>query len=635
MKVVSQRRMTGLKKSVIFTLIIAMMITLIPTDAFAASVAYPTEDPNADLYPFPLDMDFLSKYLYGSEENTKGKVYAIYGRTVPNEWIPREMPPSLKSSYWGKAVVYTTVAKAYFYPGRPPINYHKKRIEELSQTAYRYLGTHPDGQENLAFYCAITSEFQVIAYDEEWVAIWSPGGIDVGQGLTSTCGGLGTEQYASWKPGVYFMPRKYVYITDARNQQLDIPKITASGKATCNIYVKTTPASDKYVAAGLIETNQLFQVTKTTPINGHYQIYFKQGLYYVNARYVNLRFSDENKPTMQYNAVVTADDPVDITSQANASASVEGAVKKGAMLQVVKKNASSGYSQVWFNSKKCYIPTKYLGGFEDYYSLADIKKLGKPKGKLVLDAPWSALGNTAYSAEALKILKKYHMNPNNYKALQKIKAINGSYHMEDGDIATVYGINKYSYYSEDFPDYKEKTTIYKILYNGTICYTMDLGHETMNYYPGNKYSKKVKAETKQLWIYCNKNSGGGYVEAYKMDGLYYYKLDDIAYLMSKTNKSFNVTYDKAHDAIIADSMTPYKGKKATLKKGNGKKHKVTVPTTSFVWDGEVVGISCYKIDGKYYVSAAAIAELTDSRFEDTLYGWSIATTRPNKIDAYG
>lgn len=137
---------------------------------------------------------------------------------------------------------------------------------------------------------------------------------------------------------------------------------------------------------------------------------------------------------------------------------------------------------MWFNSKKCYIPTKYLGGFEDYYSLADIKKLGKPKGKLVLDAPWSALGNTAYSAEALKILKKYHMNPNNYKALQKIKAINGSYHMEDG---------------------------------------------------------------------------------------------------------------------------------------------------------EVVGISCYKIDGKYYVSAAAIAELTDSRFEDTLYGWSIATTRPNKIDAYG
>ena len=553
--------MTGLKRSVIFTLIIAMLVTLVPTDAFAASVAYLTEDPNADLYPFPLDMDFLSNYLYGSEENTKGKVYATYAREVPKEWIPREMPPSLQSSYWGKAVVHTTVAKAYFYPGEPPIDYHKKRIEELNQTAYRYLGTHPEGQANLAFYCAETSEFKVIAYDANWVAIWSPGGIDVGQGLTSTCGGLGTEQYASWKPGVYFMPRKYVYITDARNQQLEIPKITASGTATCNVYVKTTPSSDN---------------------------------------------------------------------------SVEGTVKKDAKLQVVKKNAGNGYSQVWFNSKKCYIPTKYLGGFEDYYSLADIKKLGKPKGKLVLDAPWSALGNTAYSAEGLKILKKYHMNPTNYKALQKIKAINGSYHMEDGDVATVYGINKYSYYSEDFPDYKEKTTIYKILYDGKVCYTMDLGHETMNYYPGNKYSKKVTAETKQLWIYCNKNSGGGYLEAYKLDGYYYYyKLDDIAYLLSKTNKSFNVTYDKKHDAIIIDSMTPYKGKTSALKKGNGKKHKVIVSTTSFVWDGEVVGIPCYKIDGKYYVSAAAIAALTDSRFEDTHYGWSIETTRPNKIDAYG
>lgn len=30
-------------------------------------------------------------------------------------------------------------------------------------------------------------------------AYFYPGGIDVGQGLTSTCGGLGTEQYGSWK----------------------------------------------------------------------------------------------------------------------------------------------------------------------------------------------------------------------------------------------------------------------------------------------------------------------------------------------------------------------------------------------------------------------------------------------------
>lgn len=84
----------------------------------------------------------LSKYLYGSEENTKGKVYAAYGRAIPKEWVPREMPQSLKNyGVKAHAVVHTQTAKVYFYPG----------------------------------------------------------GIDVGQGLTSTCGGLGTEQYGSWK----------------------------------------------------------------------------------------------------------------------------------------------------------------------------------------------------------------------------------------------------------------------------------------------------------------------------------------------------------------------------------------------------------------------------------------------------
>lgn len=90
------------------------------------------------------------------------KVYATYGRAIPKEWVPREMPQSLKNyGVKAHAAVHTQTAKVYFYPG----------------------------------------------------------GIDAGQGLTSTCGGLGTEQYGSWKPGVYFIPRKNVYITDARNQQ--------------------------------------------------------------------------------------------------------------------------------------------------------------------------------------------------------------------------------------------------------------------------------------------------------------------------------------------------------------------------------------------------------------------------------
>lgn len=91
-------KVTNRKRTVIVILIMAMLITLVPTaNVSAESIACLTEDPNADLYPFPLDMKVLSKYLYGSEENTKGKVYATYGRAIPKEWVPREMPQSLKT----------------------------------------------------------------------------------------------------------------------------------------------------------------------------------------------------------------------------------------------------------------------------------------------------------------------------------------------------------------------------------------------------------------------------------------------------------------------------------------------------------------------------------------------------------
>lgn len=630
MKVMSQKTTTVLKMSVLFTMIMVLLITLIPADASAASRVHETEDPNAELYPYPLDMNVLSKYQYGSEENVKGRVLTRYSREVPPEWLPRDMPDSLKNyGIIGRAVVHTTRARIYFYPGETSVNYHKKRIEELSQTAYAFQGTHPDGEANLAFYCAETTEFKVLAYNALWVAIWSEGGIDVSRGLGSACGGIGTEQYGSWKPGVYFIPRRNCYITDVRNQA-DIPEVTASGTATCNIYVKTTPASDNYVAAGLIESNQLFQIINTTPINGHYQIYFKQGFYYVNAHYVNLKLSTENKPIIQYNAVVTGEEPVNVTSEADASSSVEGIVKKDAKLQVVKKDYGNGYSQVWFNSKNCYIPTKSLDGFEAYTSLETIKKLGKAKGKLVLDSPWSGLGATVFTPEGLKLLKKRDMNQY-YIPETEFNAINGTYRMEDGDSATVYGISKYTYVTEDYPDIKEKTKIYKLLFNGKICYITDQGNITFTYYPGNKYSKKVTEKTKMLWIYGDASN----LESYNINGFDYFKLDDIAQMMAATNKSFDVKYDKADNAIIIHSMSPYKGKSAPMKKGNGKKHKASLPAISIVWDGEVLGIPCYKIDGNYYVTAHDIAWLTDSRIEDAHNGWRIMPTRPNKIDAVG
>ena len=105
-------------------------------------------------------------------------------------------------------------------------------------------------------------------------------------------------------------------------------------------------------------------------------------------------------------------------------------MKKDAKLQVVRKNYGNGYSQVWFNLKKCYIPTKNLSEFKTYATLSAIKKLGKAKGTLVIDSPWAALGSMAYSSEALKILKKYKMDEG--AAAKKLIACNGMIPTKNG-----------------------------------------------------------------------------------------------------------------------------------------------------------------------------------------------------------
>ena len=59
-----KEKVTNRKRTVIVILIMAMLITLVPTaNVSAESNAYMTEDPNAEFYPYPIDMSVLSNYL--------------------------------------------------------------------------------------------------------------------------------------------------------------------------------------------------------------------------------------------------------------------------------------------------------------------------------------------------------------------------------------------------------------------------------------------------------------------------------------------------------------------------------------------------------------------------------------------
>ena len=64
---------------------------------------------------------------------------------------------------------------------------------------------------NTAFYVGASSEFDVVAYNENWVAVWSEGGVDESRGSIIDCSGRKDGgAFTSWKPGVYFLPRKIV-----------------------------------------------------------------------------------------------------------------------------------------------------------------------------------------------------------------------------------------------------------------------------------------------------------------------------------------------------------------------------------------------------------------------------------------
>ena len=56
-------KVTNRKRTVIVILIMAMLITLPTANVSAESNAYMTEDPNAEFYPYPIDMSVLSNYL--------------------------------------------------------------------------------------------------------------------------------------------------------------------------------------------------------------------------------------------------------------------------------------------------------------------------------------------------------------------------------------------------------------------------------------------------------------------------------------------------------------------------------------------------------------------------------------------
>ena len=589
-----------------------------------------TSDP--DKYQHAIEMTFLSDYIYGGSKTTEGAERNFYAK-VPTEWVRHDRPASLPLV--GMAVIHIGDAgkigsvKASFYPGNPPINYHIRRLDELREIGYEPLfsdWTRTDAFANTAFYATTTTDFEVVAYNEDWVAVWSEGGVDESRGSIRQCGEKDGTAFTSWKPGVYFFPRKNCYILDVNNQVSTPPQIQAVGRATGLLMVKTTPDDKDYVKSGIIKINQSLQIADAAPQNGHYKIYYKKGLYYVDAKYVNMQRANTEKPTTQYKAIATVD--CDISD----GTSIVGSVKKGAAIDVIDKDYDGTNSKIWFNSKECYIPTSKLDEFTKTLSAADTATLGAPIGVLSVDTPWGEWGALTYSAEGLAKLKNYrygYINVDENKMMeytQWVGSNNGDINkIHDREWVNVYGIEEFSFDRDedmrDIPGIDPSDIdpwiitgkIYTIFYDGEIRYLVheDDQHDTFTYYPGNGFSKNSVAKTQTVCLEGRKFN----TVAYNIDDNNYFKLRDIAKILDGTIKTFDIKYDGATNSIDMLSFYDYTSVGGELTPGDGVTRTAHSSSAFLTLDGVPIKATCYNIEGNNYFKLRDITDALDCRVE--------------------
>jgi hypothetical protein len=98
-------------------------------------------------------------------------------------------------------------------------------------------------------------------------------------------------------------------------------------------------------------------------------------------------------------------------------------------------------------------------------------------------------------------------------------------------------------------------------------------------------------------------------EAYTIDGNNYFKLRDIAKVVSGTEKQFAVGWDSSNMAISLTSSNAYKSVGGELAKGNGSEKTAIMSTSKIYKDGSLVhGLTSYNINGNTFFKLRDISK---------------------------
>ena len=100
-------------------------------------------------------------------------------------------------------------------------------------------------------------------------------------------------------------------------------------------------------------------------------------------------------------------------------------------------------------------------------------------------------------------------------------------------------------------------------------------------------------------------------EAYNIDGYNYFKLRDIAYVLSGSEKQFDVTWDNSKEAINIETNKPYTVAGGELEKGNGASKTAVTSTADIYLNGSKVTMDSYNIDGYTYYKLRDVAKAVD------------------------
>jgi len=100
-------------------------------------------------------------------------------------------------------------------------------------------------------------------------------------------------------------------------------------------------------------------------------------------------------------------------------------------------------------------------------------------------------------------------------------------------------------------------------------------------------------------------------DAYNINGYNYFKLRDLAYVLSGTEKQFEVGYDEQTQAIALTSGELYTIAGGEMS-GKGEGNKTGIPTPSKIYlDGKEIKLTAYNIDGNNYFKLRDIGQIFD------------------------